>query len=61
MASSQRLIARLLGAGLDTVSTPAMSQPTSIQPGLPMVRAMSADTRKIPEPIIEPMTTMVES
>ena len=33
----------------------------SSQPGLPRLRAMSADTMKMPEPIIEPTTTIVES
>src|SRR5206468_11464074 len=36
-------------------------QATSSQPGLPMSRAICADTMKMPEPIIEPTTTMVES
>ena len=43
------------------MSTPATSQATSSQPGLPTLRAMSADTMKMPEPIIEPTTTIVES
>ena len=34
---------------------------TSSQPGLPTCRAMSAETMKMPEPIIEPTTTIVES
>src|SRR5271157_1955706 len=33
----------------------------SIQPGLPMRRDMSADTMKMPDPTITPMTIMVES
>jgi hypothetical protein len=39
------------------VSTHAIS----IQPGLPMRRDMSAETMKIPEPIITEITTSVES
>ena len=33
----------------------------SSERGLPMLRAMSADTMKMPDPIMEPTTTMVES
>src|SRR5262245_20826038 len=33
----------------------------SSQPALPIVRAISAETMKMPDPIIDPMTTMVES
>src|ERR1041384_7903662 len=44
-----------------TVSTPVISQATSSQPGLPTCRAVSADTRKMPEPIIEPTTTALAS
>src|SRR5947208_3253675 len=40
---------------------PVTSHATSSQPGLPMSRAICAETMKMPEPIIEPMTTMVES
>ena len=43
------------------VRTPVTSQATSSQPGLPSRRAMSAETMKMPEPIIDPTTTMVES
>ena len=43
------------------VSTPAMPQATIIQPALPTSRAISAATMKMPEPIIEPATIMVES
>src|SRR5215213_4314123 len=43
------------------VSRPATSHATSSQPALPTVRAMSAETMKMPDPIIEPTTTMVES
>src|SRR5207247_10310449 len=44
-----------------TVRMPVMTQATSSQPGLPLSRAICADTMKMPEPIIEPTTTMVES
>src|SRR5438067_2290508 len=44
-----------------TVSRPVTIQAPSSHPGLPMVRAMSADTMKMPDPIIAPMTTIVES
>ena len=44
-----------------TVSRPVSSQAASSQPGLPIVRAMSADTMKMPDPIMEPTTTIVES
>ena len=37
------------------------SQAASSQAGLPTRRAMSAETMKIPEPIIEPTTTIVAS
>jgi hypothetical protein len=37
------------------------SHAPSSQPGLPSVRDMSAETMKMPEPIIEPTTTIVES
>src|SRR6185503_18839812 len=40
---------------------PVTSHAASSQPGLPMLRAMSAETMKIPEPIIDPTTTIVES
>jgi len=36
-------------------------QATNSQPGLPSRRVMSADTMKIPDPIIDPTTTMVAS
>ncbi len=38
-----------------------ISQAASSHTGLPTRRAMSADTMKIPEPIIEPTTTIVAS
>jgi hypothetical protein len=37
------------------------SQASRSQPGLPTRRAMSADTMKMPEPIIDPTTTIVAS
>src|SRR6476469_7628191 len=40
---------------------PANTQATISQPGLPMFRAMSAGTMKMPDPIITPMTTIAES
>ena len=40
---------------------PATIHAASSQPGAPTLRAMSADTMKIPDPIIEPTTTIVES
>src|SRR5882757_2786102 len=43
------------------VSAPATAHATSSQPGLPMLRAISAETMKIPEPIMTPATIMVES
>src|SRR5439155_21920556 len=43
------------------VSTPVTAQTTSSQPDEPTNRAMSAETMKTPEPIIEPATSMVES
>src|SRR6185437_4475262 len=43
------------------VSTPANAQATSSHPALPIVRAMSADTMKMPEPIMMPTTTITES
>src|SRR5262249_27130 len=43
------------------VSTPASAQATSNQPGEATNREDSADTRKIPEPIIEPITIIVAS
>src|SRR5208283_3034932 len=38
-----------------------MTQATRSQPGLPIWRDISAETMKMPEPIMEPATTMVES
>src|SRR5256885_1331349 len=38
-----------------------MAQATRSQPGLPICRDISAETMKIPEPIITPTTSMVES
>ena len=43
------------------VSTPVTSQTTSSQPGAPTCRAMIEETMKMPEPIIEPATIIVES
>ena len=43
------------------VSRPVTTHAPSSQPGLPIVRAMSADTMKMPDPIIAPMTIIVES
>ncbi len=43
------------------VSAPVSSQATSSQPGLPISRAIVAGTMKMPEPIIEPTTTIVAS
>jgi hypothetical protein len=37
------------------------SQETISQPGLPSTRDISAETRKMPDPIIEPTTTIVAS
>src|ERR1700716_2734384 len=44
-----------------SVSRPVTSQTTSNQPGAPTCRAMIEETMKMPEPIIEPATSMVES
>ena len=43
------------------VSTPATAQATSNQPGEPTNFADSAETRKIPDPIIDPITIIVAS
>ncbi len=43
------------------VSTAANTQAARNHPGPPRMRAMPAGTMKIPEPIMTPMTTMVES
>ena len=43
------------------VSTPVITQATSKPPAEPVCREISADTIKIPEPIIDPTTIMVES
>ena len=43
------------------VNTPVTAHTTSSQPDEPTNRAISADTMKMPEPIIEPATSMVES
>src|SRR5580693_6434448 len=43
------------------VRTPVKIQATSSQPALPIWRDMSAETIKIPEPIITPTTTITES
>src|ERR1043166_3825499 len=44
-----------------SVSNPVTIQTTSNQPGEPTWRAMMDETIKIPEPIIEPATSIVES
>jgi hypothetical protein len=44
-----------------SVSTPAMIHDSSNQPVLPTSLAISPATMKIPDPIIEPATIMVES
>ena len=44
-----------------TVSAPVTPHTTSSQPAEPTNRAMSAETMKTPEPIIEPATSIVES
>ena len=44
-----------------SVSTPVTSQATKSQPGDPTCRAMSADTMKMPDPIMDPATIIVES
>src|SRR5205085_5877353 len=44
-----------------TVSRPVTSQTTSNQPGEPTCFPMIAETMKMPEPIIEPATSIVES
>jgi hypothetical protein len=43
------------------VSSPVTTQVSSSQPAEPVVRAISAETMKMPEPIIEPATIIVES
>src|SRR5579884_169767 len=43
------------------VSTAVTIHAINIQPGLSISRAISAETMKIPEPIMVPITTMVES
>ena len=43
------------------VMTPVSSQAMSSQPGEPTDRPMSAETMKIPDPIIAPATSMVAS
>ena len=43
------------------VITPARPQTSSSQPDPPMSRAISAETMKMPEPIIVPATSMVAS
>ena len=40
---------------------PVIIHEASSQPGLPTLRAISAETMKMPEPIIDPATSMVES
>jgi hypothetical protein len=44
-----------------TVSRPVMIHTTNSHPGEPTWRAMSAETMKMPEPIIDPATIIVES
>jgi hypothetical protein len=43
------------------VRTPVKTHAVSRRPGLPVCLPISADTRKMPEPIIEPTTTIVEA
>src|SRR5271156_94131 len=43
------------------VRAPVKSQATSSHPALPIWRDMSAETMKIPEPIMTPTTTITES
>src|SRR4051812_30611931 len=43
------------------VTTPETTHAINSQKGEPMVREMSAETMKIPEPIIEPATSIVAS
>ena len=43
------------------VSTPVITHAMSIQPGLLIMRDMSAETIKIPDPIMTPMVIMTES
>src|SRR5215471_3944651 len=43
------------------VNTPAAAHATSSQPGAPTNRDDSAETRKIPDPIIDPITIIVAS
>src|SRR5438552_16783609 len=44
-----------------TVNNPVTNQTTSNQPGAPTSRARTAETIKMPEPIIDPATIIVES
>jgi hypothetical protein len=44
-----------------SVIAPARAHTASSQPAVPTSRAMSADTMKIPDPIIEPATIIVAS
>src|SRR2546423_15353182 len=44
-----------------TVSKPASAHESNSQPGAPLNRDDSADTMKIPDPIIEPITIVVAS
>jgi hypothetical protein len=44
-----------------SVSSPVTTQAASSHPALPSSRPMSAETMKIPDPIIEPTTTIVAS
>jgi hypothetical protein len=44
-----------------TVTTPVRIQATSSHPGEPSVRLISAETMKMPEPTIEPATSIVAS
>src|SRR5215210_1458947 len=43
------------------VTTPAITHAMSSQKGEPTVRLMSAETMKMPEPIIDPATSIVAS
>ncbi len=43
------------------VSTLVITQAMSIHPGLPIMRDMSAETIKMPDPIITPIVIITES
>ena len=44
-----------------TVSTPVITHESNSQPELPTSRAIDDDTIKMPDPIIDPATSIVES